>query len=259
MSGVMLWGWDGTQWVKVLVNAAGKLIIDPSDILEDVPTDGEVGKAPTSNWAHDEAVARAAADLLRLLLTGGTMSGAIAMGTNLITGLGAPASAGDALRKGDALTITEMAALTTGKIWQGVANRPSEVAMPSGVPSGVICMWHGLISNIPSGWVICDGNNGTPNLLGRFVEGVATAATNPGTTGGQTAKTTAGHTHNLSYPSSNIQDFSDMASQAAYHIKQHTQTGVYTDKGLRIATSSRTDSIADIRPLYYDIAFIMKT
>lgn len=43
----------------------------------------------------------------------------------------APAAAGDALIKGTALTITEMAALTTGKIWQGVANRPSEVDIPA--------------------------------------------------------------------------------------------------------------------------------
>lgn len=48
-----IYGWDGTQWVAILVNAAGKLIIDPSEILEDTPTDGEVAKAPTSNWAHD--------------------------------------------------------------------------------------------------------------------------------------------------------------------------------------------------------------
>ena len=27
--------------------------------------------------------------------------------------------------------------------------------------SGLIVMWHGLISNIPAGWIICDGNNGT--------------------------------------------------------------------------------------------------
>lgn len=39
----------------------------------------------------------------------------------------APAAAGDALIKGTALTITEMAALTTGKMWVGAANRPSEV------------------------------------------------------------------------------------------------------------------------------------
>jgi len=52
---VILWGWDADneKYVKVLVNAAGKLIIDPTEILEDTPTDGEVGKAPTSNWAYD--------------------------------------------------------------------------------------------------------------------------------------------------------------------------------------------------------------
>jgi len=57
MQGNCLFGWDATwrKWRKILVNAEGKLIIDPSEILEDVPTDGEVGKAPTSNWAHDHA------------------------------------------------------------------------------------------------------------------------------------------------------------------------------------------------------------
>ena len=38
-----------------------------------------------------------------------------------------------------------------------------------GVPSGCILMWSGAISAIPSGWVICDGNNSTPNLTDRFV------------------------------------------------------------------------------------------
>ena len=48
-------GWDSANnvWRKVLVNDQGKLIIDPSEIFEDPPADGEVGKAPTSNWAHD--------------------------------------------------------------------------------------------------------------------------------------------------------------------------------------------------------------
>ena len=57
MGVVSLMGWDADtkEWRKVLVNAAGKLIIDPSEIFEDPPTDGEAGKAPTSNWAHDHA------------------------------------------------------------------------------------------------------------------------------------------------------------------------------------------------------------
>lgn len=41
----------------------------------------------------------------------------------------------------------------------------------AGVPSGVICMWSGEISSIPSGWVLCDGENGTPDLRDRFVVG----------------------------------------------------------------------------------------
>lgn len=40
-----------------------------------------------------------------------------------------------------------------------------------GVPLGTIVMWSGKANTIPDGWVVCDGNNGTPNLVGRFVIG----------------------------------------------------------------------------------------
>lgn len=55
MANVTLMGWDAAAkvWRKVVVNAAGKLIIDPSEIFEEVPTNNEAGKAPTSNWAFD--------------------------------------------------------------------------------------------------------------------------------------------------------------------------------------------------------------
>lgn len=54
-AGVQLWGWDSANsvWVKVLVNSAGKLIIDPSEIFENPPTNGETAKAPQSDWAYD--------------------------------------------------------------------------------------------------------------------------------------------------------------------------------------------------------------
>lgn len=71
----------------------------------------------------------------------------------------------------------------------------SDVVNGANMPSGAIIIWTGTIVNIPTGWLICDGNNSTPNLLTRFLEGVATAATNPGATGGAKAKTTAGHKH----------------------------------------------------------------
>ena len=62
MPGVYLYGWDADaeEWVKLVCNAAGKLIIDPSEIFEDPPTDGEAGKAPTSNWAYDHKADAAA-------------------------------------------------------------------------------------------------------------------------------------------------------------------------------------------------------
>lgn len=39
------------------------------------------------------------------------------------------------------------------------------------VPTGAIIMWSGSIGSIPSGYVICDGSNGTPDLRDRFVIG----------------------------------------------------------------------------------------
>lgn len=48
-------GWDKEHgvWVKCQVTEEGKLIIDPSEIFENVPTDNEHGKAPDSDWAYD--------------------------------------------------------------------------------------------------------------------------------------------------------------------------------------------------------------
>jgi microcystin-dependent protein len=43
------------------------------------------------------------------------------------------------------------------------------------MPSGAIIMFHG--ATIPSGWVICNGQNGTPDLRGRFIVASGTAST----------------------------------------------------------------------------------
>jgi hypothetical protein len=53
----------------------------------------------------------------------------------------------------------------------------------AGVPCGVIVMWSGSSSSIPSGWYLCDGNNGTPDLTDRFIVG-AGGDYSPGDTGG---------------------------------------------------------------------------
>ncbi len=57
-----LFGWEsvGEDWVKVVCNPSGELLIDASLIFEDVPSDGELEKAPTSNWAYDHKADAAA-------------------------------------------------------------------------------------------------------------------------------------------------------------------------------------------------------
>lgn len=45
----------------------------------------------------------------------------------------------------------------------------------SAFPSGTILMFYSK-NKIPAGWAICDGKNGTPNLVGRFVVGASTSS-----------------------------------------------------------------------------------
>lgn len=55
------------------------------------------------------------------------------------------------------------------------------------IPSGLIAMWSGTIATIPSGWALCNGLNGTPDLTGRFVihaDADTLGAFNVGATGG---------------------------------------------------------------------------
>lgn len=56
------------------------------------------------------------------------------------------------------------------------------------LPVGIIALYNGSASSIPSGWQLCDGTNGTPNLKDTFVIGAGITAA-VGTTGGATAIT----------------------------------------------------------------------
>ncbi len=52
---------------------------------------------------------------------------------------------------------------------------PTQMAVKTYVdtrlPQGLISMWSGSLTNIPTGWALCDGVNGTPDLSGKFVVG----------------------------------------------------------------------------------------
>lgn len=57
------------------------------------------------------------------------------------------------------------------------------LAKAQAIPSGTICLWSGSSDTIPSDWVLCNGENGTPDLRDRFVVGAGNSYT-VGTTGG---------------------------------------------------------------------------
>jgi len=47
----------------------------------------------------------------------------------------------------------------------------TSVSAVAGVPTGSIILWSGAANAIPSGYVLCDGTNSTPNLQNSFVVG----------------------------------------------------------------------------------------
>jgi hypothetical protein len=67
------------------------------------------------------------------------------------------------------------------------------------VPSGLILAFNNPISEIPTGWVLCNGTAGTPDLVNRFVKSIPTNTTAPMTYGGFSTHThgIANHYHTL--------------------------------------------------------------
>ena len=67
----------------------------------------------------------------------------------------------------------------------------------SGFPTGGIILWSGSTGSIPSGWALCNGGSGTPNLTSRFIVGAGgTYAVNA--TGGSANATLPAHNHTAS-------------------------------------------------------------
>lgn len=60
--------------------------------------------------------------------------------------------------------------LTAGSI-EKIASQLTTDIIAATVPRGIITMWSGATNAVPSGWALCDGNNGTPNLKDRFIVG----------------------------------------------------------------------------------------
>jgi microcystin-dependent protein len=119
------------------------------------------------------------------------------------------------------------------------------------IPSGVILIWSGSAENIPEGWILCDGQNGTPDLRDRFVVG-AGASYLPGNTGGDNAVTLSisqipshRHTYMETYRTSKFGNKGDYYTA----ISSRSSYTSYTGGG----------SSHENRPPYYALCYIMKS
>lgn len=153
------------------------------------------------------------------------------------------------------------------------------------LPSGIILMWSGAITNIPNGWVLCNGENGTPDLRDRFIVG-AGSDYSVGNIGGEASVTLnteqmPSHTHTLSLSNLKISSNGSHTHDVPKAASGGTSSGsVLAPSGSRTGTSAVTEesgnhthsisgsgTINDTgggqahenRPPYYALYYIMKT
>ena len=128
-----------------------------------------------------------------------------------------------------------------------------------GIPSGVIMLWSGAADAIPSGFVLCNGSNSTPDLRGRFVVGYhdSNGDYDVDDTGGAesvTLSTSQLPSHSHSFTVNN--EYADL-----FHPKQGMIARGENKSGTESFSTNSTGSGSahENRPPYYALCYIMKT
>ena len=141
--------------------------------------------------------------------------------------------------------------------------------IPPGIPTGGIILWSGSVGAIPTGWALCNGSNGTPDLRSRFVVG-AGSTYSVAATGGSADSVVVSHSHSVTDPghihgagitapgviahaptSSSIMG----ASSGIQGYRNYISSAV---TGITVNSTGQTGSGANLPP-YYALAYIMKT
>lgn len=141
------------------------------------------------------------------------------------------------------------------------------------MPSGIIIPWFSTDATAPPGWVMCDGNNGTPNLQSRFPRGVPDASTDPGATGGSASVSLStsqmpSHDHNVSSGSNGSHSHvlgtgsgADGTISRAHYDSSTTTRTTSTSGGHSHPISDNSaggGSSYDNQPQYLEVNFIKK-
>lgn len=111
--------------------------------------------------------------------------------------------------------------------------------------TGIICLWSGLLSDIPAGWHLCDGTEGTPDLRARFIVG-AGGTYNPFDTGGSEE-----HNHTVT------NDSHGHDLETGNNILDAVGTGDYSISTTNMILGGITSVINHLPP-WYALCYIMK-
>jgi microcystin-dependent protein len=181
------------------------------------------------------------------------------------------------LASGDSLTgITTVTATTfIGNVIGNVTGTATSFSGNGITPIGGIIMWSGTVAGISTltGWALCDGANGTPDLRNRFIVGAHSGAGNgtvatagPGfnaSTGAINANYTPGNSGGETAHQLTIAELAAHAHGASRDDVIAATTGAGTVRTVgsgSIQTSSvGSDNYHENRPPYYALAFIMRT
>ena len=146
------------------------------------------------------------------------------------------------------------------------------------IPTGMISLWYGAVGSVPSGWYLCDGTNGTPDLRDRFIVGAgnnyavgsvggtadAVIVAHTHTATSTTTATDSGHTHGINY--SNTLPYSGGGGNPNTLIgggttNQATQSSTANITATTTTTNASTgvDGTNKNIPPYYALAYVMKS
>jgi len=118
-------------------------------------------------------------------------------------------------------------------------------AVAAAFPSGGIIIWSGSVASIPSGWYLCNGSNGTPDLRDRFVVGAGSTYA-VADTGGSANAIVVSHSHTAT---------STVTDPGHTHLIPNTRAG--SPNGGTTASAGSSGTNANLPP-YYALAYIMK-
>ena len=132
--------------------------------------------------------------------------------------------------------------------------------------TGMILLWSGAANAIPTGWVLCDGNNSTPNLTDRFVVGAGNSYSVGDNGGSNTATDTVSisgsDTVNITVSGNTGQPSAtgNAGFPLSYSFGSGTHTHSFSGSGSDTVNISGSDTVSiDTRSPYYALCYIMKT